>query len=198
MRKSVFKTGAAMVLMAAMATGLPACKSTKEVLQIGAAAEKNPGPCPRAFALYDASRIVEFTAGGESFKNVGFTGEINQVRSLCRYYGAEPIRADLEMEIAFGRGPAAASSEATYEYFVAVTRKNIDVIEKQVFPIRVRFPAGSDRVVLTEEINDIVIPRRNENTSGVNFEIIVGFVVTDAQRAFNAEGKRFRISAGQN
>jgi len=197
MKKSVFKAGAALALIAAVATTLPGCRSTKEVLAIGAAAEKNPGPCPRAFALYDASRIVEFN-GGESYKNVGFTGEINKVRSLCRYYGTEPIRADLEIDIAFGRGPAAASSEATYEYFVAVTRKNIDVIEKQVFPIQVRFPAGSDRVTMTEELKDIVIPRRNENTSGVNFEIIVGFVVTDAQRAFNAEGKRFRISAGQN
>lgn len=198
MKKSVFRAGAALALIAAVATTLPGCRSTKEVLQIGQAAEKNPGPCPRAFALYDASRIVEFTGGKESFQNVGFTGEINQVRSLCRYYGSEPIRADLEMEIAFGRGPAAVSNQATYEYFVAVTRKNIDVIEKQVFPIQVNFPAGSDRVVRTEEIKDIIIPRRNENTSGVNFEIIVGFVVTDAQRNFNSEGKRFRISAGQN
>ena len=180
-------------------TALAGCRSTKEVLNIGEAAEANPGPCPRAFALYDASRIVEFRDGQERFANVGFTGEFQKVRSLCRYYGATPIEGDLEMDISFGRGPAAeGQSTATYEYFVAVTRKNIGVINKQTFPIQVTFPAGADRVTLTERIDKIVIPRAKEGTSGENFEIIVGFELTEAQRAFNAEGKRFRVSAGQN
>jgi len=188
-----------MVAALAATTAIAGCKSTKEVLQIGAAAEANPGPCPRAFALYDASRIVEFRDGKERFANVGFTGEFQKVRSLCRYYGANPIEGDLEMDISFGRGPAAAGqSTATYEYFVAVTRKNIGVINKKTFPIQVTFPAGADRVTLTETVDKIIIPRAKEGTSGENFEIIVGFELTEAQREFNAEGKRFRVSAGQN
>ncbi len=189
------KLFAAAALIAVMAVA--GCKSTKEVLAIGDAAEKNPGPCPRAFSLYDAQRIVEIK-GAESFANVGFTGEIGNIRSLCRYYGTEPIVADLEVQMDFGRGPAASGDTAVYEYFVAVTRKNLAVIHKEVFPISVRFPAGTDRVSVTEKIDEILIPRAGENTSGVNFEIVVGFVVTPEQRAFNAAGKRFRVSAGQN
>ena len=98
----------------------------------------------------------------------------------------------------FGRGPAAQGSTHTYQYFVAVTRKNIAVIEKEVFPITVSFPPGVERVSLTETIDEVVISRANDNTSGVNFEIIVGFVVTPEQQRFNSEGKRFRVSAGQN
>lgn len=188
-----------MITALAATTVIAGCKSTQEVLQIGEAAEANPGPCPRAFALYDASRIVEFRDGQERFANVGFTGEFQKIRSLCRYYGARPIEGDLEMDISFGRGPAAeGQSTATYEYFVAVTRKNIGVINKKTFPIQVTFPAGSDRVTVTERVDKIVIPRAAEGTSGENFEIIVGFELTEAQRAFNAEGKRFRVSAGQN
>ena len=188
---------------AAMAAGLlvAGCSNSSGggLLATGEARESNPGPCPRAFALYDASRIVEFKGdGAERFDNVGFTGEINNVRSLCRYFGEQPINADLEMDIAFGRGPAASADAATYEYFVAVTRKNIAVINKQVFPMTVRFPAGADRVSVTESVDRIIIPRANETTSGENFEIVVGFVVTDEQRAFNEQGKRFRVSAGQN
>ncbi len=193
MRKTTLLVSALMVSLVA----LGGCRTAKETFAIGDAAERNPGACPRAFALYDAQRIVEFK-GEESFSNVGFTGEIGHIRSLCRYYGNQPIVSDLEMEMEFGRGPAAGSSSATYEYFVAVTRKNIDVIEKKVFPIQVNFPAGADRVSITERIDEIVIPRANEDTSGVNFEIIVGFVVTPEQREFNAAGKRFRVSAGQN
>ena len=188
------------VISALAATiALAGCRSTKEVLKIGEAAESNPGPCPRAFALYDASRIVEFRGGQETFANVGFTGEFQKVRSLCRYYGTRPIEGDLEMDISFGRGPATeGQSTAVYEYFVAVTRKNIGVINKQTFPIQVTFPAGADRVTLTERVEEIIIPRAAEGTSGENFEIIVGFELTEAQRNFNAEGKRFRVSAGQN
>lgn len=190
-KTKILLTGAIVALMA-----LGACRSTKEALKIGEAGEVNPGPCPRAFALYDASRIVEIK-GPESFANVGFTGEIGKIRSLCRYYGTQPIEADLEIEMDFGRGPAASGEEAVYEYFVSVTRKNVAVIHREVFPISVRFPAGQDRVSLTEKIDKITIPRASENTSGVNFEIIIGFVVTPEQREFNAAGKRFRISAGQ-
>jgi len=190
------KTLFVLALAATMAIG--GCKSTAEILQVGQAGEANPGPCPRAFALYDASRIVEFRNAEQSYANVGFTGEIAKVRSLCRYYGSNPIEGDLELDISFGRGPAAAAqSTATYEYFVAVTRKNIGVINKKTFPIQVTFRAGEDRVSVTERVDRIIIPRAAEGTSGENFEIIVGFELTPEQRAFNADGKRFRVSAGR-
>ena len=177
--------------------GLSACQTAQEVFAVGEAAEKNPGPCPEAFALYETSRLVQFN-GKEAYSDVGFTAEINKVRSLCRYYGDNPINADLTLEIAFGRGPAAVGQSAVYEYYVAVTRKDIEVINKQVFPISITFPEGQDIVYATETVGEIVIPRANEGTSGANFEIIVGFVLTPEQIAFNADGKRFRVSAGQN
>jgi uncharacterized lipoprotein NlpE involved in copper resistance len=174
------------------------CKSTAEVLSIGEAGERNAGPCPRAFALYDAARIVEFRNGSESFANVGFTGQITKVKSLCRYVGDNPITGNVDITFELGRGPAAeAQSEAVYQYWVAITRKNIAVIDKQTFPIQVTFPAGVDRLQITETIDDYSIARVNDTTSGENFEIIVGFEVTEAQRTFNAEGRRFRVNAGQ-
>jgi len=186
----------ALAMVAILSLG--GCKSTQEILQIGKAAEANPGPCPRAFALYDASRIVEFRGADQRFANVGFTGEIAKVRSLCRYYGTSPIEGDLELDMSFGRGPAAEQQNtAVYEYFVAVTRKNVAVINKKTFPIQVTFPAGADRVSVIERVDRITIPRAAEGTSGENFEIIVGFELTPEQRAFNADGKRFRVSSGQ-
>lgn len=187
-----------LLIGAGSAFGLNACKSTADALNIGDAATKqNAGPCPRAFALYEAARIVEFRDDEQRFENVGFTGEIASVRSLCRYYNDEPIDANLEIVFDLGRGPAASQNTATYEYFVAVTRKNVDVINKEVFPMQVTFPAGQDRVRVVEEVEEIIIPRATPTTSGLNFEIVIGFELTEAQRAFNAEGRRFRLSAGQ-
>ena len=187
-----------LILLSIIIISFGGCRSTQEILQIGEAADANPGPCPRAFALYDASRIVEFLDNTETFSNVGFTGEFQKVRSLCRYYGDKPIEGDLEMDISFGRGPASdAKATVQYEYFVAVTRKNIGVINKKTFPIQVKFPSGENRVTVTERINKITIPRAKAGTSGENFEIIVGFVLTPEQREFNTQGKRFRVSVGQ-
>lgn len=185
-------------LMLLGVVSLAGCQSTQEVLAIGEGADRNVGPCPRAFALYDAARIVEFRGDGESFQNVGFTGQIANVRSLCRYVGDNPITGDVDITFELGRGPAAeGQSEAIYQYWMAITRKNIAVIDKQTFPLQVTFPEGSDRVTITKSIEDFMISRAADTTSGENFEIIVGFEVTPQQRDFNAEGRRFRVNAGQ-
>ncbi|MEM7729565.1 MAG: hypothetical protein AAF311_09850 [Pseudomonadota bacterium] len=187
-------------LMGALAAALAVsgCRSTQEVLEFGEAGERNAGPCPRAFALFDASRIVEFRGDGQSFGNVGFTGEIESVRSLCRYVGNNPITGDVDITFNLGRGPAAeGQAEAVYQYWVAITRKNIAVIDKQTFPLQVTFPEGADRVTITQSVEDFSIARATDTTSGENFEILVGFEVTPEQREFNNSGSRFRVNAGQ-
>lgn len=183
------------VLSAAGATGLVlalvSCSSFAD--------DENAGPCPNAFALQDAARVVQFqNPGVESFENVAFTAEIQAVRVFCRYTEDRPIRAELELEIGFGRGPAAAGvDEHTYDVWVAVTRTDVAVLNKVEVPVRVNFPRGEDRVYLRREIDDIVIPRAGESTSGTNFEILVGFEVTPDQLQFNRDGKRFTLDAVQ-
>ncbi|WP_339743110.1 hypothetical protein [uncultured Maricaulis sp.] len=182
-------------ILAAAAFMLSGCQT---VVQAFSDPVANAGPCPSALSLYDAHRIVELQGGEVRYENIGFTGEILGVRSLCTYSGENPIIANLELDMAFGRGPAAQGESHTYQYFVAVTRRDIAVIEKQVFPVTVRFRAGQDRVYMTETIDAISIPRLNADTSGVNFEILTGFELTDEQLAFNRTGQRFRVGAGQD
>lgn len=57
-------------------------------------------------------------------------------------------------------------------------------------------PLGN-RVEVIEEFPNISIPRAEANTSGVNFEVLVGFELTDEQLEFNRSGLRFRVDAGQ-
>ncbi|MEM9599840.1 MAG: hypothetical protein AAF926_02340 [Pseudomonadota bacterium] len=181
------------------ALAVTGCRSTAEIFDIGEAGERNVGPCPRAFALYDAARIVEFRGDAQRFDNVGFTGEISKVTSLCRYVGDNPITGDVTLTFELGRGPATGGQrDAVYQYWVAITRKNIAVINKQTFPLQVTFPEGTDRIRVTKTVEDFTIARATDTTSGENFEIIVGFEVTPEQRAFNNEGRRFRVNAGQD
>lgn len=161
------------------------------------ASEPNPGPCPRAYSLYDAGRMVEIVSDEILYSNVGFTAEIEDVRSFCRYYDDRPISAELEVDIGFGRGPAAEGDTYTYNLFVAVTRADLAVIERQTFPIEVTFDRGEDRIYRRERFDRIVIPRSGPEISGSNFEILVGFELTEEQLDFNRQGMRFRVDAGQ-
>ncbi|MGE3142683.1 MAG: Tat pathway signal sequence domain protein [Hyphomonadaceae bacterium] len=156
----------------------------------------NAGPCPLMGVLYDNARLVEFSQPGqERYANIAFTGEVEGVRGLCRYVGSDPIRMAMEINMAFGRGPAAQADRRTYRYWVAVTRGGQVPIAKQYFDVDVQFPAGQSVVRRAERVDNIVIPRANDTISGVNFEILVGLELTPEQLQFNRDGKRFRMDA---
>ncbi|MGP1274983.1 MAG: Tat pathway signal sequence domain protein [Caulobacterales bacterium] len=171
---------------------LAGCQSVRDRLD---GPQANPGPCPSALSLYDAHRLVEFRGEEQLLRNVGFTGEILNVAGGCSYTdrNASPIDMELAVRFAFGRGAAAEGSTHTYRYFVAVTRTDRAVIAREVFPITVTFPAGANRVEIVEEIPTILIPRAGADTSGSNFEVIVGFELTPEQVEFNRSGLRFRV-----
>ena len=158
---------------------------------------RNAGPCPYVKVLYDAGRVVEFAGTEPASAAVTYSGEINNLTAACEYRDAQPIRVRVRLEFALGRGPRATSNQRTYRYWVAVTQRNQAVLAKEYFDLPVTFPAGQDRVRIEETLGEITIPRANINVSGSNFEVLVGFDVTPEQAAFNRDGRRFRINAGQ-
>jgi hypothetical protein len=164
---------------------------------IGNDQRPNVGPCPLMGVLHDTARVVKFAQpNNQRYANIEFTGEMQGVRGLCRYVESDPIAMNMEIEMAFGRGPAATSDRQTYRYWVAVTRRGRAPIEKVYFDVDVRFPRGESVVTHRERIDQIVIPRATADTSGENFEILVGFELTPEQLQFNRDGRRFRIDAG--
>lgn len=166
---------------------------------IGNDPRPNQGPCPLMGVLYDSSRVVDFAApNNERYANIEYTGELQGVRGLCRYVDNDPITMSMEINMQFGRGPAGTADRQTYRYWVAVTRRGRAPIEKEYFDVDVRFPRGEAVVNHVERIERITIPRANQEISGENFEILVGFELTPEQLAFNRAGKRFRVDAGQN
>lgn len=158
---------------------------------------RNAGPCPYVKVLYDAGRYVEFREGRETSADAGFTGEIQSISAGCQYKDAEPIQVAMQILFSLGKGPAAEGNRKSYRYWIAVTDRNREVLAKEYFDLPVSFPAGQDRTLVTETLTGLVIPRANIQVSGSNFEVLVGFDVTPAMAAFNRDGKRFRVDAGQ-
>ncbi|WP_426009791.1 Tat pathway signal sequence domain protein [Caulobacter sp. DWR2-3-1b2] len=158
---------------------------------------RNAGPCPYVKVLYDASRYVEFKDAKESAAQSSYTGEIQGLSSGCAYKSNDPIKMQVEILFELGRGPQATDTHKTYRYWVAVTERNKDVLAKEYFNLPVTFPQGQDRVYASETLKTITIPRADEKVSGGNFEVLIGFDVTPEMAAFNRDGKRFRVNAGQ-
>jgi len=153
---------------------------------------RNAGPCPYVKVLYDAARYVELKDNQEAAAAVGYTGEIQSLSSACQYKSDDPIKVEMQILFALGKGPQASASTKTYRYWVAVTDRNQEVMAKEYFNLPVTFPAGTDRTLVTDKVFGIVIPRGKASVSGSNFEVLVGFDVTPEMVAFNRDGKRFR------
>ncbi|WP_336976859.1 Tat pathway signal sequence domain protein [Brevundimonas nasdae] len=154
----------------------------------------NAGPCPYVKILYDAARFVELEGGRAAVANVGYTGEIEGISSDCEYREADPIRVDMDVLFNLGRGPQATGEQRTYRYWIAVTERNNAILSKEYFDLPVNFEG--QRTASVTEKRTIVIPRAGIETSGSNFEILVGFDVTPEMAEFNRSGSRFRVNAG--
>ncbi|MBO9502788.1 Tat pathway signal sequence domain protein [Brevundimonas sp. A19_0] len=153
----------------------------------------NAGPCPVVRILYDAARYVELQDQRAVAANVGYTGEIEGVTSDCRYRDDDPIVVDTNMLFALGKGPSAEGDGRTYRYWVAVTSRDQAILAKEYFDLPVQFD-GQDRTRVSES-QTIVIPRASAQTSGANFEILIGFDVTPEMAEFNRVGSRFCVDA---
>ncbi|MEL8054831.1 MAG: hypothetical protein AAGK66_01635 [Pseudomonadota bacterium] len=159
-------------------------------------ARPNAGPCPPTGSLYNASRIVELDGQGLSFNNIEYTGEMVDVRMFCRYADDDPVRAEVEIDFAFGKGPQGTETRHDYTYWIAVTRRSGKVLNKEFFTVSADFSDGPV-TGRTELVQSIRIPRADDTISAANFEIVVGFDLSEEQLTFNKEGRRFRLDAGQ-
>ncbi len=156
------------------------------------AKEANPAPCPNVLVLNDAARALEFD-GDKELENIAYTAEITGLNVACRYFGDEPIDAEVTIDMAFGKGPKGVEDKKFFKYFVAITRKDLEVITKKEFVVSADFGGGKTLVFAQEEIDKIIIPRLNEETSGINFEIIVGLSLSPEQAIFNRSGKSLKF-----
>jgi len=157
---------------------------------------KAEGPCPYVKVLYDAARYHEFKDNKEASNAAKWTGEINGITADCAYKGADPIQVGMSIGFSLGRGPEADGQTKIYHYWVAVTERDTTVLAKQVFDLPVTFAPGQERIDVNTRIENITIPRADISVSGSNFEVLVGFDVTQQMAEFNRDGKHFRYVSG--
>lgn len=163
----------------AMALGLWGCANSEVVL------------CPSASVLADTAQLTVFRPGapidpsGESY-TVAITG----VNSSCHYNkGASEIPTDLSFTVRASRAPSADGADYRVPYYWALTQGD-RILSKKNATLTVSFAPGSAVATQTVTLDETVI-NLEEGHPATDYQLLVGFQLSDADRAYNQKRGRF-------
>ncbi len=149
----------------------------------------DPRICPRVSILNDADRAVVYRDGpGRDLIDVRHEAQIGDISWSCKY-SKEQVRVLAKIRILAQRGPASVNAQASFDFFVAVTDNGYDILAKEVFKTTIPFPEGRTQSGVFEEIEEIIPLSSQED--GPNYEIIVGFQLSEEQLQLNRKRRRF-------
>ena len=153
-----------------------------------------PSPCPFVKIVSPLNSLTRFTPGVEQAPaNVEFQAQLTDVALKCEYsdvknanlpvnQATDLMEVRMKVQISALRGPAAGGDEVALAYFVAVTDTLDNVLEKEEFPLRLRFPVNSRNATFTEE-NWMLFRLRGR--SGLAYRIWTGFQLTPEESEYN-------------
>ncbi len=150
-------------------------------------ADAPPPPCPTVEVIPGANEITYFRQGlGRDLVDVEFEGIIQAVGGECVYEDDETvIDIDLTLRLLMVQGPAAASTEKEFVYFVAIADRDKRILAKKKFASPIKVKEGSRRGGVIEEIAQ-TIPLAS-GKAGPDYVILVGFQLTNEQYRFNID-----------
>ena len=141
---------------------------------------KRPGVCPRIAILAQAGEITQLSAAN----TVAMKAEITDVRVECEYETGDQVRmtADISTRMRATKGPGMQGETARFSYFVTVTDRRGNVLNKRVFPVTVNF-RGRQSFVFNEGSWQYYTLTRGG--TGRSYEIWIGFQLDDRQLEYN-------------
>lgn len=144
---------------------------------------RTPPACPGATIIGDGSTVTKFREGpGRDLTDVVAEGQIVDIAVECGY-DRRGVDVTLQVAIAATRGPADRSRKAEFDYFVAITDAQRNILAKEVFRVQFQFPPNQQRVGQVEEIEPR-IPLK-DRAEGVSYQIVVGFQLTPEEIEWN-------------
>jgi len=147
-----------------------------------------PPACPRAAILGDTADLTRYRPdragqGGQDLTDMVFDGRITGVSGKCVRGEEDTLNVTATIDMELMRGPAMVGRSGEVPFFVAVTEGQ-RVLEKRVFRIKAEFPANTDRLRLTSEPVNLVLPIE-PGKSGAAYDLLVGFQLSPDELALN-------------
>ncbi len=144
-----------------------------------------PQPCPAIGVLDGADRITVFNGRGRDLTDVVVRGEIRKAVTKCQYDTDEhTISVDLAFDGLAEAGPAATSRDMALKGFVAITRTDGKIVNKQEFDLPISFAGATRQVRFEKVIEDSVVPYGG-TVNGSIYEFLVGFQLSHDQLEYN-------------
>ncbi len=152
------------------------------------------GPqCPPSAVLADAVTVTKLKAGGPATvspdgANVVFTAEMSKAQVECEYNMMKnTLSVDISFAVRATRGAAAAATDPSLDFFVAVVDVDGNMLSKKVYQNQ---PAlgGKPTGQWTQRIRNFSVPIENDKRP-YDYEILTGFQLTPAELAYNRAPK---------
>lgn len=163
----------------ALALVLWGCANTERVL------------CPSASVLADTASLTVFRAGAPADPSgEAFTVAITGVKSTCHYTkGAGNVPVDMTFDVRATRAPSADGAEYQVPYYSALSQGD-RILSKQTAMLTVRFAPGSATATQLVTLDETTI-ELEEGHPATDYQLLVGFQLSDADRAYNQSRGRF-------
>jgi hypothetical protein len=144
--------------------------------------------CPATAAVGDATVLNKFRTGpGRDLTDVQYQVRLVDVNSQCRY-DSKGVDVQMRAGFALELGPANPDRNAQYEFFIAITDPNNEIVAKRNFTTPITFPGNIGYVEHLEELQQrIPLPKGG---SAADYRIIVGLQLTPDELEFNRKYER--------
>ena len=147
--------------------------------------------CPSVAALSDTATMTVMRPGAPADPSgEAYTAMIGKITASCRSdKGSGTVDSMPTFTIRAVRAPSPDEATIRLPYFIAVTQGD-RVLAKQNLSITLTFPAGSASV--SQDISpDYVNVSLEPGHPATDYQLLFGFPLTDAQRAYNQKFGRY-------
>jgi hypothetical protein len=139
--------------------------------------------CPQVAILEAPGELTRFSKGKvDNISDVRFQAKMEVMGAYCDIE-EKAIFVTTEAKLGVLRGPAEATGEVKFSFFVAILNGQKEVILRQAFPIIVKFD-GSERKIEFEDSITFEIDRK-DNVDPGTYTIYAGFEMSPEELEFN-------------
>lgn len=144
--------------------------------------------CPATAGLGDAAVLSKFRPGpGRDLTDVRYQVRLVDVQNVCEY-DSKGVTVRMRAGFALELGPANPDRKGEFEFFVAITDPNEEIVAKRIFSAPITFPSNVGYVEHVEELQQrIPLPKGG---SAADYRIIVGLQLTPEELEYNRKYER--------
>jgi hypothetical protein len=147
--------------------------------------------CPSAGMLSDTATLTVFRAGAPADPSgEAYTATISAVKSSCEYTkGTSTADAAFAFTVRAVRAPTPDGASYNLPYYFATTQGD-RILKKKNATVKITFAPGSAEANADETLPNTTIDLEPGHPP-TDYQLLVGFQLTDAERAYNQKRGRY-------